>query len=88
MAGEYVLFFVSPQALVLPKDRNLLIFPFIILRLNDSLGTWKQDPLKMQSLQGQSKIFPGKLETKLILQDDFNFVFNVLFYCLNFLQDA
>lgn len=34
-------FSLSPQALLLPKDQNLLTFPFITLRLYDCLGTWK-----------------------------------------------
>lgn len=52
MAGEFVFFSLSPLALLWPKDHNLLIFPFILLRVNDSLGTWKEDALKTQILQG------------------------------------
>lgn len=61
MSKQYVLsitwqrnlfFSLSPQVLFLPKDHNVLIFPFILLRLNDSLGTWKEDGLKTQNLQG------------------------------------
>ena len=39
-----------------PKDHNVLVFAFIILRPYNHLGTWKEDALKTQTLQRQSKI--------------------------------